>query len=226
MWKFIDNSDIDTVLKTFFRHPPGYNFSQTKNCAIVGNSGKVLDRNKGDEINNHDCIVRFNAAPTEKYENHVGSRTDFRVLNGPIMIGGSVDYVTTPRNWIENLSGERLVLMPHRRKRKEEHFNTAKNLAGDKNEIYVTDASIETHSESASRDFGITKPSTGLKTILLFLSLVSSVNLYGFGFHRENNLKKRHYWEEFKYNGTGGHEWEKEKRFVMRLTNKYNLSLK
>jgi len=226
VWKFIDNSDVETILETFFRSPPEYKFNGVETCAIVGNSGKILDRNKGDEINNHDCIVRFNAAPTDGFESHVGSKTDFRVLNGPIMIGGSVDYVTTPRNWISGLKKERLILMPHRRKRKEEHFKTARELAGEFNEIYITKNDIESHSESATKEFGITKPSTGLKTILLFLSLFGSVNLYGFGFHRENDLKKRHYWEDFKYHGTGGHRWGKEKRFAKRLVNEYNATLK
>ncbi len=226
MWKFIDNSKIDDILETFFRNPPEYDFSGAQTCAIVGNSGNVLDQNKGDEIKAHDCVVRFNAAPTEGFENQVGTKTDFRVLNGPIMIGGSVDYVSTPRDWISNLSGERLILMPHRRKRKEEHFETAKELAGDDNEIYITESAIETHSESAAKENGITKPSTGLKTVLLFLSLVGSVNLYGFGFHKENDLKKRHYWEEFKYHGTGGHRWGKEKQFTKRLVNQYDVTLK
>jgi len=209
---------------SFFREAPGID-TDIKECAIVGNSGKVLERRKGGHIDSCDCVVRFNAAPTEGYENHVGSRTDFRVLNGPIMIGGSVDYVTTPREWISTLEDEKLILLPHRMKRKESHFNTAKDLAGDDNEIYITTKKIETFAENVVGNFRISKPSTGLKTVLLFLHVADIVNLFGFGFHQES-LDKRHYWEEFKFHSGGGHRWNQEKRFMHHLSKKHNVHIR
>jgi hypothetical protein len=52
-----------------------------KKIAIVGSSGILLNHKLGDEINNHDFIVRFNAAPTGGFEEFVGNRTDFRCMN-------------------------------------------------------------------------------------------------------------------------------------------------
>ena len=49
--------------------------------AIVGNSPKVLEQNHGDFIDSHDLIVRCNKGSYKGYENHVGSRTDCRVIN-------------------------------------------------------------------------------------------------------------------------------------------------
>lgn len=210
-------------LGSFFREAP--EVGEIKQCAVVGNSGKVLERRKGGHIDRCDCVVRFNAAPTEGYENHVGTQTDFRVLNGPIMIGGSVDYVTTPKEWISTLEGEKLILMPHRRKRKEKHFNTAKDLAGDKNKIYITKEKIDDYSERVVDNFRISKPSTGLKTVLLFLHVADIVNLFGFGFHQES-LDNRHYWEEFSFNSTGGHKWHREKRFMHHLSKKHSVHIR
>mmetsp|Transcript_29411 Transcript_29411/g.73910 ORF Transcript_29411/g.73910 Transcript_29411/m.73910 type:complete len:472 (+) Transcript_29411:229-1644(+) len=50
-------------------------------CAIVGNSGKLLTHTHGKEIDSHDTVIRFNAAPTRNFETHVGSKTTIRVQN-------------------------------------------------------------------------------------------------------------------------------------------------
>eukprot|EP00238_Polyblepharides_amylifera_P013567 CAMPEP_0196588594 /NCGR_PEP_ID=MMETSP1081-20130531/61038_1 /TAXON_ID=36882 /ORGANISM="Pyramimonas amylifera, Strain CCMP720" /LENGTH=392 /DNA_ID=CAMNT_0041911127 /DNA_START=46 /DNA_END=1224 /DNA_ORIENTATION=+ len=49
-------------------------------CAVVGNSGSLLDSSHGKAIDRASHIFRFNNAPTAGFENHVGSRTDFRVV--------------------------------------------------------------------------------------------------------------------------------------------------
>ena len=52
-----------------------------KSCAIVGNSGRLLSTNYGELIDSHDYVIRFNQATTEGYEDHVGSKTNARVVN-------------------------------------------------------------------------------------------------------------------------------------------------
>jgi len=52
-----------------------------KSCAIVGNSGHILDGNYGKAIDNHEMVVRFNTLPTSGYTKKVGVRTTFRFLN-------------------------------------------------------------------------------------------------------------------------------------------------
>ncbi|GAQ82304.1 Glycosyltransferase family 29 (sialyltransferase) family protein [Klebsormidium nitens] len=52
-----------------------------KRCAVVGNSGDLLDHAHGAEIDGFDTIIRFNAAPTRGYETHVGRKTTIRILN-------------------------------------------------------------------------------------------------------------------------------------------------
>lgn len=210
-----------------FKTPVNYDFSNCRRCAIVGNSGLLLDHRYGDEIDGHDCVVRFNAAPTEGFEQRVGTKTTFRVVNGPIMIGGSVSYVQTPTNWISSVENQRIILLPHRRKKKKRNFDKAEELAGDKNELIRITDEFENWVRKKAKNFRISKVSTGLKTILLFMNLTSQiVNLYGFGFHREKDLSKRHYWETFKHNSTGGHRWNRERRFVKKLAKNHKLNLK
>eukprot|EP00401_Gymnodinium_catenatum_P076425 CAMPEP_0117524326 /NCGR_PEP_ID=MMETSP0784-20121206/35188_1 /TAXON_ID=39447 /ORGANISM="" /LENGTH=597 /DNA_ID=CAMNT_0005320471 /DNA_START=77 /DNA_END=1867 /DNA_ORIENTATION=- len=58
---------------------------QGQSCAVVGSSGAILGASYGAEIDAHDFVIRFNAAPTQGYEDHVGSRTDLRMLNCPTL---------------------------------------------------------------------------------------------------------------------------------------------
>lgn len=203
-----------------------FNYLSSKDCAIVGNSGKILEEPFGEEIERHDCVVRFNAAPTEDYEEYVGERTDFRILNGPIMVGGSVDYVQTLGNWVERVRNENLILLPHERKRNDLRFNQAENLIHESNDTYKTTDRFEEKIKKICSAQRVKKPSTGLKAIIIFLGLIGNVNLYGFGFHLEGNLEKRHYWEDFKFDAPGGHNWAAERRFVKGLRSSYNLNLK
>lgn len=52
-----------------------------KSVAVVGNSGKLLHHNYGEAIDAHDAVIRFNWAPTEGYEEQVGSKTTIRLSN-------------------------------------------------------------------------------------------------------------------------------------------------
>jgi len=42
-----------------------------ESCAVVGNSGGLLLRDDGEEIDRHEMVLRFNAAPTVGYEHQV-----------------------------------------------------------------------------------------------------------------------------------------------------------
>ena len=54
-----------------------------ESCAIVGNSGSLLEASLGDAIDAHRIVIRFNAGVTAGYEQFVGTRTSFRIYNRP-----------------------------------------------------------------------------------------------------------------------------------------------
>lgn len=52
-----------------------------RTCAVVGNSGLVLRYKHGSRIDEHDAVIRLNDAPTIGFEEHVGAKTTFRLVN-------------------------------------------------------------------------------------------------------------------------------------------------
>ncbi|KAF5895709.1 beta-galactoside alpha-2,6-sialyltransferase 2-like, partial [Clarias magur] len=56
-----------------------------KTCAVVSSAGAILKSSLGREIDSHDAVLRFNAAPTEGYGNDVGNKTTIRIINSQIM---------------------------------------------------------------------------------------------------------------------------------------------
>jgi len=70
-------------------------------CAVVGSSGAVLSPRPpcGRAIDQHEAVFRINTAPVRGFEEYVGSRETFRVLNGPYeqyVAGLPAAY---PRGW-------------------------------------------------------------------------------------------------------------------------------
>ena len=52
-----------------------------KTCAIVGNSGTMLGKIQGDEIDVHEAVMRINYPPTRRFEKQVGTKTTYDFSN-------------------------------------------------------------------------------------------------------------------------------------------------
>ena len=52
-----------------------------KTCAVVSNSGSLLEHEYGNLIDSYDVVLRANRCVVKGFETHVGSRTDIRLLN-------------------------------------------------------------------------------------------------------------------------------------------------
>ncbi|KAG6570481.1 Beta-1,6-galactosyltransferase GALT29A, partial [Cucurbita argyrosperma subsp. argyrosperma] len=54
-------------------------------CAVVGNSGILLNSDYGKLIDSHEIVIRLNNAKTNKYESKVGSKTSVSFINSNIL---------------------------------------------------------------------------------------------------------------------------------------------
>ncbi|KAJ6346291.1 hypothetical protein OIU78_008842 [Salix suchowensis] len=54
-------------------------------CAVVGNSGILMQKEYGELIDGHEIVIRLNNARTERYERNVGVKTNFSFINSNIL---------------------------------------------------------------------------------------------------------------------------------------------
>ena len=84
-----------------------------KKVAVIGSSANLLGSNKGEIIDSYDEVIRFNRAPTLKFENDVGSRTTLRVANSHVFANLPIQsrgFSNQPQNFIKNLKNTRILL--------------------------------------------------------------------------------------------------------------------
>lgn len=195
-----------------------------KSCAIVGNSGNLEGSEFGPKIDSCDLVVRFNAAPTDGYESDVGSRTTHRFVNLLIQRGDSLGFTTgTPDNFISTVRNETIILKyagsSYHSKAVEKIHDSCTALRVSRYYKHYYDNALEHYvgENEIPPGFNVGKSSLGFRAVLIFLPIVKSLDLFGFGFYSETEPEKYHYWEEFTRPNKGPHSYENEQKLMNQL---------
>ncbi|XP_065139207.1 alpha-2,8-sialyltransferase 8B isoform X2 [Paramisgurnus dabryanus] len=186
-----------------------------KQCAIVGNSGILLNSSCGPEIDSHDFVIRCNLAPVEEYAADVGLRTSLVTMNPSVVQRAFQDL--NSEEWVErfvhrlqSLSGSVLWIPAFMAKGGEERVEWAIRL------ILLHTVNVRTAFPSlrllhAVRGYWLTnhvqikRPTTGLLMYTLATRFCDEIHLYGFWpFANDPDGKpvKYHYYDTLTYRYT------------------------
>ena len=205
-----------------------------KKCAIVGSGPSLLDRLDGEEINSHDGVFRFNGAPTTNFEKYVGTKTTMRISYGTVCATLCCpDSVLTNILCADNLyptvlkavekvlmttkSDEMLHMSyPHWRT----NYPRLTGMNHPKESTFMLFSNVNLF-KSFKQSHLAHGASSGLKGILLGLTMCDSVTLYGFdlGKIEDNSIKnvRLHYYENWYLKRKVGHNFNKEWEFIKKL---------
>eukprot|EP00899_Mesostigma_viride_P022620 jgi/Mesvir1/3542/Mv12012-RA.1 len=170
-------------------------------CAVVGNSGILLQQPLGQEIDGHDAIFRMNFAPLRGYERFVGNGTTFSIINGKklrIMVQKLEEEAIVPK--LRGSRGGRLVIF-ETTSHASRHHMLAPILRGVpsnmlcllnpyfQNEAYKVWVQLKALLEDKQHKEFRPKPMSGFFATIFALQICDHVTLYGFDeyTHRPGN---------------------------------------
>jgi len=192
-----------------------FNFSNPfirkfKSCAIVGNSGILLRKQYGQLVDNHECIVRFNYAPTKEFEKHVGSKTNYRIMG---------------RNWIfREFNNEIIIHRYNKPTYAKIDIDTALINSYKMYNVYAFDTDFINEARNLLLNYTNTTGtvSSGYLGVLFGLKIAEKVSIFGFNMPINRQFQYHYYdqqlYEEFKNH----HPFAKEMEVYLDLQ-KYNL---
>ena len=181
--------------------------------AVIGNSGLVLDSEKGDEIDKHDIVIRCNLGKVVGYEKHVGSKTTFRIVSGKSSLYAN-EHTDTFSDWdinfLSSLQNEHIIFSSYR----VNHYIKGFGVHRKARWLHYLNQNFIKECQELVNDY----PSIGFQAIILATQLSNNVSIYGFNFFEED-WKTQHYFEEIKPYDRG-HSFSNEKEYVNMLKNR------
>ncbi|XP_078663606.1 alpha-2,8-sialyltransferase 8B-like [Branchiostoma floridae x Branchiostoma belcheri] len=208
-------------------------------CAIVGNSGILLNSNCGNEIDSWDYVIRMNMAPSKNYEKDVGTKTNLTFINYSIAkrLLRKLSQKTTREEVLERLSYLKHGVLSYVKVLTEEVKESLRaldtSLAQSNMNISVT-YSLQYMPTETTRLLrpklvpNLTSPSSGLMAYILGTTFCDVITLYGF-YPFATDMRNRtlfyHYYEHIPVDHKTRHHFNIEYDFLTSLHNNGALRL-
>ena len=163
--------------------------------AIIGSSGKLEDSGLGEEIDSYDDVIRFNRAPTELYEEDVGSKTTIRVVNSHVFANVPVPnpgFTNQDKDFVSKLRNQKLLFWGKINSIEyeiglERNHSSCENYSFDWDELQTIKNFINYKNKNKSPFAG-----TCIATICCMSGLEPTL----YGFDMDENLPRTHYFGE------------------------------
>ncbi|KAM4693582.1 beta-galactoside alpha-2,6-sialyltransferase 1-like isoform 2-T2 [Discoglossus pictus] len=208
----VRSSDLPLSASKWSKYLPTKSFQEEAGsfgkCAVVSSAGSIKSSSLGSEIDSHDAVIRFNAAPTAGFETDVGSKVTFRLVNSQVVFHSEYKFLEDPMyhsgilivwdpapynaniyKWYKNPEFKFLNRYREYRQRNpgQPFYVLNPQTLWQIWDILQENSLEEIHPEP---------PSTGLLGILLMMNLCDQVNVYEFlPSKRQTDLC--HYYESF-----------------------------
>ncbi|XP_074871587.1 alpha-N-acetyl-neuraminyl-2,3-beta-galactosyl-1,3-N-acetyl-galactosaminide alpha-2,6-sialyltransferase isoform X1 [Carettochelys insculpta] len=237
-------------LKGYSRVPDGKPLVRAPchRCAVVSSSGQMLGSRLGKEIDQMECVLRMNQAPTAGYEEDVGTKSTIRVVSHtsvPLLLRNQSYFFKQSRDTVYVIWG------PVKKMSREKVGLTYRTLQEVKEayprlQIYTLTEGMMAHCDEVfQNETGKNRMksgsflSTGWFTMILAMELCEQIFVFGMvsaGYCREKNLPAvpYHYFEKNKMDECrmylaheraprGGHRFITEKAVFSRWAKRRNI---
>ncbi|XP_006820543.2 alpha-2,8-sialyltransferase 8B-like, partial [Saccoglossus kowalevskii] len=184
-----------------------YQLPRQKSCAVVGNSGILLNSSCGEEIDSNDLVIRCNIPDVWNYIKDVGNKTDINIIFQRTMrdlyyllTNGTIAHYMLPTRL--HIVNNTILWYPESFRSERVTANTAKvALRYLKYNMHLNFqfAISATHGFTGNlgRSIKVARPTTGMRAIVAALSLCEYVNVFGFYpyvFDQNGNKVLYHYY--------------------------------
>ena len=203
----------DNIIQPFLTNttPELFKLPSDSKVCLVGNSGLMLTKKWGKEIDRNDVVIRFNHAPTKKYEEYVGNKTTLRLVNGHCF-GGTTKIERNPTanpQFLPTLPSQDIICKTWN---VEEFMKGVFNNVNKHNLFFINPQFVNEVSKYTPGQ----EPTAGFVMLMLMLSCFNKISMYGFTFWEDDY--DYHYFEKvpFKANQLG-HNFNSEKEIITQL---------
>ncbi|XP_055076345.2 CMP-N-acetylneuraminate-beta-galactosamide-alpha-2,3-sialyltransferase 1 [Misgurnus anguillicaudatus] len=164
-----------------------------RSCAVVGNSGNLLESHYGPLIDSNDFVMRINKGPTEGFEEDVGSKTTHRIFypESAMDLDNSTHLLLSP---FKILDIEWLISIFTTKHINKTYMDVPSTINANKDKVMILHPEFMKYVHVNWTENHGRYPSTGFLMVIFALHICDEVNVFGFGATKDG--KWHHYFDQ------------------------------